>query len=91
MTAEGWWFLGGIAAVVIFVLAEGRRQARRYGRPSSRPNLLGVGMLDVQRHLQADRHVGVLQRQNKSEQEEVEQQGMGAGRTPGEDRDATPR
>jgi hypothetical protein len=83
MTAEGWWLAGGVAALVIFVLAEGRRQARRYGPPSARPNLLGVGMLEVQRHLQADRHVEVLQKQSKAEQEEVEEQDAGAGPTPG--------
>jgi len=85
MTAEGWWLVGGAAAVAIFVLAEGRRQARRYGPPSARPNLLGVGMLDVQRHLQADRHVEVLQKLNKAEQEAVEDQGVGAGRSTGKD------
>jgi hypothetical protein len=81
MTAEGWWLIGGAAALVIFVFAEGRCQARRYGPPSARPNLLGVGMLEVQRHLQADRHVEVLQKQNKAEQEAVEEQGVGAGRS----------
>jgi uncharacterized membrane protein YhiD involved in acid resistance len=84
MTAEGWWLIGGVATLVILVFAEGRRQTRRYGPPSARPNLLGVGMLEVQRHLQADRHVEVLQKLNKSEQEEVEQQDAGAGRTPDE-------
>jgi uncharacterized membrane protein YhiD involved in acid resistance len=85
MTAEGWWLIGGAATLVILVFAEGRRQARRYGPPSARPNLLGVGMLEVQRHLQADRRVEVLQKLNKAEQEEVEQQDVGAGRTPDED------
>ena len=68
--------------LVILVFAEGRRQTRRYGPPSARPNLLGAGMLEVQRHLQADRHVEVLQKQNKAEQEEVEEQNVGTGRTP---------
>ena len=85
MTAEGWWLVGGAAALVIFVLAEGRRQARRYGPPSARPNLLGAGMLEVQRHLQADRHVEVLQKLNKAEQEAVEEQDVGAGRSTDED------
>jgi hypothetical protein len=86
MTAEGWWLIGGAAALVIFVFAEGRRQARRYGPPSARPNLLGVGMLEVQRHLQADRHVEVLQKLNKAEQEAVEEQDVGAGRSTDKDR-----
>ena len=82
MTAEGWWLIGGVATLVILVFAEGRRQARKYGPPSARPNLLGVGMLEVQHLLQADRHVEVLQKQNKAEQEEVEEQNVGTGRTP---------
>ena len=90
MTAEGWWLIGGAALLVILVFAEGRRQARRYGPPSARPNLLGAGMLEVQRHLQADRHVEVLQKQNRADQEEVDQQDIGAGRTPGEGGSAKP-
>ena len=85
MTGEGWWLIGGAAALVILVFAEGRRQARRYGPPSASPNLLGVGMLEVQRHLQADRHVEVLQKQNRADQEEVDRQDIGAGRDPGKD------
>jgi hypothetical protein len=48
-------------------------------------------MLDVQRHLQADRHVEVLQKQNRKDQGEVEQQDVGAGRTQGDGRSAKPR
>jgi hypothetical protein len=80
VTAEGWWLIGGITLLVTLVFAEGRRQARRYGPPSARPNLLGVGMLEVQRHLQADRHVEVLQRQSKADQQEVDQQESGEGK-----------
>ena len=79
VTVAGWWLLGGVAVLVIGVLLEGRRQARRYGAPSNRPNLLGAGMLEVQRHLQADRHVEVLERQNKGEETEVEGQRTGTG------------
>ncbi len=91
MTDAGWWLIGGVALLVVLVFAEGRRQARRYGPPSARPNLLGVGMLEVQRHLQADRHVEVLQRQNKADEAEVDQQDIGAGRTPGKDVNIKPR
>lgn len=42
-------------------------------------------MLEVQRHLQADRHVEVLQKLNKAEQEAVEKQGVGAGRSTDDD------
>jgi hypothetical protein len=43
-------------------------------------------MLEVQRHLQADRHVEVLQKLNKAEQEAVEEQDVGAGRSTDKDR-----
>jgi len=56
-----------IAIVVGLVVLEGRRQARRYGPPSGRPNLLGVGLLELQRHLQPDRRVEVLVEQQKGE------------------------
>ncbi len=91
MTAEGWWLIGGVALLVFFVFAEGRRQARRYGRPSARPSLLGVGILEVQRHLQADRHVEVLQKQYRADEEEVDRQDAGAGRTRNQDGSGKPR
>lgn len=56
------------AILVLAVVLEGRRQARRYGRPSGRPNLAGVGMLELQRQLQPDRAVEVLSAQQKKEE-----------------------
>ncbi len=59
------WLLLGIAALVAFIVLEGRRQtrtlAREEGYKSRGANLLGVGMLELQRHLQADRDVKTLQ------------------------------
>ena len=74
MTEAGFWMILGAATLIILVFLEGRRQARRYGPPSARPNLLGAGILEVQRHLQADRHVEVLQKRQKAEENEVYQQ-----------------
>jgi hypothetical protein len=91
MNGPNWWLIGGAALFVILVFAEGRRQSRRYGVPSGRPNLLGVGMLEVQRHLQADRHVEVLQRRNKADAEEAGRQDIGAGPAPDKDAGVTPR
>jgi len=39
---------------------EAWRQRRRHGRASGRPNLLGVGALELQRHLEPDRKVEIL-------------------------------
>ena len=84
MTAFGWWMLGGVALLVVFILLEGKRQARKYGPPSARPNLAGVGLLEVQRHLQADRHVGVLQQQVRDEVAQQEEDSRGdPGKGPG--------
>ena len=77
MTTFGYWMLGGVALLVVFILLEGKRQARKYGPPSARPNLAGVGLLEVQRHLQADRHVGVLQQQVKDEVAQQEEDSQG--------------
>ena len=60
------------AVVVVLVLLEARRQRRRYGAPSGRPNLAGVGLLELQRHLQADRRVETLVEKQRDESAETE-------------------
>lgn len=69
MTPAGWLLLGVVVLVPLVVLLEARRQRRRHGAASGRPGLLGAGMLELQRHLQPDRKVEVLQ-QEKDEAEE---------------------
>jgi hypothetical protein len=74
------WVFVGAAVLALVILLEGRRQARRYGRPSGRPNLGGAGMLELQSLLQADRHVETLVRQEKGEEvADAEQDESGAG------------
>ena len=75
---SGFLLLVAVVALVLFVILEGRRQAKIYGRPSGRPNLLGVGMLEIQRHLQADRKTETLMEQQKEETTEVESDPSGA-------------
>lgn len=82
MGTTGLWVLGGLAVVVAAILLEGRRQARVYGRPSGRPNLLGVGLLEVQRMLQPDRHVEVLLEQAKGEEAVPDAAVAGEGEDP---------
>ena len=79
MTGFGLALLVGVPLLVLLVVLEGRRQARRYGRPSARPNLAGVGMLELQRHLQADRRVETLVEQAKGEAGETREDGSGEG------------
>jgi hypothetical protein len=62
------WLAAGILVLIVGVLLEGRRQARKYGRPSGRPNLAGAGFLELQRHLQPDRKVEILQKQGRQDE-----------------------
>ena len=62
-----------IALFVSFILLERRRQTKRYGNASGRPNLIGVGMLELQSMLQADRRVESLVRQQKKEEIALEE------------------
>lgn len=75
------WVLVLAGVVVLLVVAESIRQTRKYGRASGRPNLAGVGMLELQRHLQPDRRVEVMETQLKNQDAaESEQDPAGAGR-----------
>ena len=79
MTGFGLVLLVGVPLLVLLVVLEGKRQARTYGKPSARPNLAGVGMLELQKHLQADRRVETLVTQAKDEDGETRLDGSGEG------------
>lgn len=53
------WLLLGIVLLVLFVVLEGKRQERKYGR-SRGGNLMRAGFLDFQRHLEPERKVEIL-------------------------------
>ena len=76
-------FLIAVAAIVVLgVLLEGWRQRRVYGKPSGRPNLMGVGMLELQKHLQADRRVDTMVEMQREESAETERDEAGGPRKP---------
>ena len=77
MTGFGVALLVGIPLLVLLVVLEGKRQERIYGRPSARPNLAGAGLLELQRHLQADRRVETLVERVKDEAGETREDGSG--------------
>lgn len=79
MTGFGLALLVGVPLLVLLVVLEGKRQARIYGKPSARPNLAGVGMLELQKHLQADRRVDTLVEQIADEAGETREDGSGEG------------
>lgn len=75
------WLLVLAGVVVLVVVAESIRQTKKYGRASGRPNLAGVGMLELQRHLEPDRRVEVMETQLKNQEAaESEHDPAGAGR-----------
>lgn len=53
------WFLVALAALVVFVMLEGKRQERKYGR-SGRGTMMRAGLMDLQRHLEPERKVEIL-------------------------------
>ncbi len=73
MSTFGLVLVVGVPLLVLLVYLEGKRQARIYGPPSARPNLAGAGLLELQKHLQADRHVDTLVEQVRNEAVETEQ------------------
>lgn len=79
MTTLGIALVVGAALLVLLVVLEGKRQARIYGKPSARPNLAGAGLLELQKHLQADRRVETLVEQVKDEAGEIREDGAGEG------------
>ena len=59
--------LGAAFLLVALVLIEGKRQERIYGKRGG-SSLIGVGMLELQQHLQPDRKIEMLQHQQKREE-----------------------
>jgi hypothetical protein len=82
LPGSGLFLLGFAVLVVLVVLLEARRQARIYGKPSGRPNLAGAGMLELQKHLQADRRVDTLVELQRDESAQTEQDEAGGPRRP---------
>ena len=68
----------GVAGVtLVVVVLEGWRQRRVYGKPSGRPDLAGAGLLELQKHLQADRRVDALVELQRDESAETERDEAG--------------
>lgn len=79
MTTLGIALVVGVPLLVLLIVLEGKRQERIYGRPSARPNLAGAGLLELQKHLQADRRVETLVEQVKDEAGETREDESGEG------------
>lgn len=55
MSAQG-WLLAGLAVAVLFIVLEGKRQERVYGR-SQRRGLMRTGLLELQKQLEPERKI----------------------------------
>lgn len=59
-----------VAVVVLLIVLEGKRQEKKYGKPKG-GNLVGVGLLELQRILEPERKVEILR-----EEQEVDERAM---------------
>ena len=57
--AASWWFVAIVVAVVVWIVLEGRRQERLYGR-SRRRGLMRTGLLELQKQLEPERRIEIL-------------------------------
>jgi steroid delta-isomerase-like uncharacterized protein len=53
------WVLLGVVLLVVFIVLEGKRQEKKYGRARG-GSLMRAGLLDFQRHLEPERKVEIL-------------------------------
>ncbi len=72
MTPSGWFLIGLVLVVPPLVYLEGKRQQRKYGRPSGRGNLAGAGLLELQRHLEPERKIEAFREEKLAEKKEGE-------------------
>jgi len=82
------WVLLGAVLLVLFVILEGKRQEKKYGR-SRGGSLMRAGLLDFQRHLEPEKKVEILveQRERTMELESGDEPTKG-GRPSIRDKDA---
>jgi hypothetical protein len=65
------WILIISAVLVVFVLLEAKRQEKKYGPVSGKGDLMRTGLLELHRHLQADRKVEIMLDEEKNVPEQV--------------------
>jgi hypothetical protein len=65
------WILILTAVLVAFVVLEAKRQEKKYGPCTGKGDLMRTGLLELQRHLQADRKVEILMEKEKNVPDQV--------------------
>ena len=74
MSVGAWLVLACVVAFPLLLIAEGKRQERRYGKASGRGSaLFRAGMLESQRLLEPERKVEILQLKEEERTPRVEQ------------------
>jgi len=58
VSPQGWLFVG-LAVLVVFIILEGKRQERIYGK-SQRRGLMRTGLLELQKQLEPERKIEIL-------------------------------
>lgn len=75
-----YWPLVVVAALVLWIVLEGKRQERVHGK-SRRRGLMRSGLLELQKQLEPERKVEILiEERERPEQNEREDQGEPGGR-----------
>ena len=59
------WILILAPVLIALILLEAKRQEKKYGPVSGKGDLMRTGLLELQRHLQADRKVEILMEEEK--------------------------
>ena len=67
--SAGLWLLAGAALLVLLIVLEGKRQERKYG-PASGRSAVGAGLLELQRILEPERKVEIIQEQREQVDED---------------------
>ena len=65
------WILILAAVLITFIVLEGKRQEKKYGPCDGKGDLMRTGLLELQRHLQADRKVEILTEEEKKIPQQV--------------------
>jgi hypothetical protein len=70
MTVSGFVFVV-VGFLVLLILLEGRRQKKKYGKPSGGTSLMRTGMLELQSMLEPEKKIELLQKkEDRTAQEE---------------------
>ncbi len=71
------WLLALLAAFVVFVILEGRRQERKYGKRGTAGRAMREGLLELQGQLEPDRKIEIVRQAERDRDLLVDVDGKG--------------